>query len=86
VLLFLPLDPGSGMGTKSGSGMNIQGHFFESLETVILGLKILKFLRLGSRIRDLFDFYPGSGMEKFRSGIPHKQIESSTNTELAFIS
>jgi hypothetical protein len=40
--------------------MNIQGHFFDILETVF-GLKILKF----------FDADPdlGSGMEKFRSVI-----------------
>jgi hypothetical protein len=31
---FLPLDPGSGMGKKSGSGMNITDNFSESLETV----------------------------------------------------
>jgi hypothetical protein len=35
------------MGEKSGSGMNILDHFFESLETVF-GLKIVKF----------FDAYP----------------------------
>jgi hypothetical protein len=63
-----PLDPGSGSRIrdekKSGSGMNIQDHFYESLETVF-GLKILKFFdadpELG--VRNLFD--PGSRMEKF---------------------
>jgi hypothetical protein len=49
---FLPLDPGSGMGKKSGSGsgMNNPDHISESLETIFWGLN-LKF---------------GSGMEKFR--------------------
>jgi hypothetical protein len=53
-------DPGtvSGMGKKSGSGsgMNIQDYISESLETIFLGVKILKF----------FDVDPGSGMEKIR--------------------
>jgi hypothetical protein len=59
--------------------MNIQGHFFESLETVF-GVKNTSILLRGSgsRIRDLFDMDPGSEMEKFRSGIQHKQIGSST--------
>ncbi len=38
---FLPLDPWSGMGQKSGSGiesgMNNQDHISESLETIYLG-------------------------------------------------
>ncbi len=36
---FLPLDPGSGMGKKSGSGsgMNNPDHISESLETIVLG-------------------------------------------------
>jgi hypothetical protein len=51
--------------------MNIPDHMSESLET-IFGLKLLKFFDadLGSGIvltRDRFD--PGSGMEKFGSGI-----------------
>jgi hypothetical protein len=42
---FLPLDPGSGIGKKtgSGSGMNNPDHISESLETNFLGwVKILK--------------------------------------------
>jgi hypothetical protein len=46
--------------------MNIQDH---SSEETVFGLKILKFLE-ADPIRNLFD--PGSGMEKFRSGIRHK--------------
>jgi hypothetical protein len=54
---FRPLDLGSGMGKKlgSGSGMNNPDHISESLET-IFWVKILKF----------FDADPGSGMEKIR--------------------
>ncbi len=55
---FWPQDPGSGMGNKSGSGMNNPDHISESLET-IFWVKLLKF----------FDADPGwkkfgSGMEK----------------------
>jgi hypothetical protein len=55
-------DPGSGsgMGKKSGSGMNNPDHISESLKT-IFGLIYLSSLM---RIRD-----PRSGMEKFGSGI-----------------
>jgi hypothetical protein len=56
------LTPGSGvMGQKtgSGSGMNNPDHISESLETNFLGYKILK----------LCEADPGSGMEKFGSGI-----------------
>jgi hypothetical protein len=54
------LNPGSGMGKKSrsGSGMNIPEHIIERIET-IFWVKILKF----------FVADPGSGMEKFGSGI-----------------
>jgi hypothetical protein len=56
--LIDPLDPGSGMGKKSGSGsgMNSTGHISECLETIFLGFKIHKF------------FYTDleSGMEKIR--------------------
>jgi hypothetical protein len=48
---FWPLDPGSGMGKKSGSGsagMNNPDHISESLKTIFL-VKILKSLM---RIRD----------------------------------
>jgi hypothetical protein len=52
-LFFLPRDPESGMGKKSGSGseMNNPDHISESLET-IFGIKILKF----------FDADPGFGI------------------------
>jgi hypothetical protein len=59
--LFDPLDPGSGMGKKSGSGSGISSpdHISESFET-IFWVKIIKFL----------DAVPGSGMKKkFGSGI-----------------
>jgi hypothetical protein len=51
------MEPGSGMGKKSGSGsvMNNPDHISECLET-IFWVKILKF----------FDANPGSGMEKIR--------------------
>jgi hypothetical protein len=42
--LFWPLDPGSGMGKKSRSGMNIPDHISESLETIFsvkIGTSIL---------------------------------------------
>jgi hypothetical protein len=52
-----------GKKSGSGSGMNIPDHFYKSLKTVI-GFKYLKSLM---RIRNLF--FPGSGMEKFGSGI-----------------
>jgi hypothetical protein len=32
--VFCPLDPESGIGNKSGSGMNNLGHISESLETI----------------------------------------------------
>jgi hypothetical protein len=53
-------DPGSGMGKQSGSGsgMNNPDHISESLEK-FFWVTILKF----------FDADPGSGMEKFGSGI-----------------
>ncbi len=46
--------------------MNIPYHIYESLETIFLGVKILKFFDadLGIWIRNLF--YSGSGMEKIR--------------------
>jgi hypothetical protein len=73
------MDPGSGMGKKSGSGygMNNPDHIPESLE-IIFCFKILKF----------FDVDPGSGMEKIRirdpgwkkfgSGIQIKHTGSAT--------
>jgi hypothetical protein len=64
---FSPLNPGSGMGKKSGSGMNITGHGLETIFRV--NLKILKFFYA--------DPDPGSGVfltldpgwKKFGSGI-----------------
>jgi len=56
-------DPGS------GSGMNIPDHISESLETIYLGLKILKFFEAeqdqGSGIFSTMD----PGWKKFGSGI-----------------
>jgi len=51
------MDPGSGMGKKSGSGsgMNDLDHISECIET-IFWVKIFKF----------FDAAPGSGIEKIR--------------------
>jgi hypothetical protein len=60
----------------SGSGMNIPDNFSESLETVFR-VKILKFFDADPDpgIRNLID--PGSGMEKFGSGIQgQKDFES----------
>ncbi len=64
LVLFLPLDP--------GSGMNILYQFSESLETVFWVKNYLNSL-IRIRIWNLFD--PGSGMEKFGSGtnIPDPQ-------------
>jgi hypothetical protein len=61
---FLTLDPGSGMGKKSGSvsGMNNPDHISERLET-IFWVKILKILL---RIRDPGWKKFGSRMEKIR--------------------
>ncbi len=60
--------PGSGMVKKSRSGMNILYHFSESLEKALRAKK-LKFYDVdpGSGIFLALD--PGSGMEKFGSGI-----------------
>jgi hypothetical protein len=46
-----------GKKSRSGSGMNIPDHISESLETIILGLKILKLFDVdpGFGIRNLFD-------------------------------
>jgi hypothetical protein len=60
------------MGKKSGSGfwMNIPDHFHESLKKSFFGLKTLKFFDA--------DRDPGSGMEKFGSGIRDKHAGSAT--------
>jgi hypothetical protein len=61
--------------SRSGSGMNIQDHISESLES-IFWVKILKFfyadLERGSRIRNLFD--PGSRMEKIQIRYPGSKM------------
>ncbi len=65
------LTPGSGMVTnsRSGFGMNIPDHIFESLET-IFWVKIFKYLYADPDPGSWNLFYPGSGMEKkFGSGI-----------------
>ncbi len=54
--LFDPLDPGSGMGKKSESGMKNSDRIFESLETIFL-----------VKIFQLFGADPGPGIEKFGS-------------------
>jgi hypothetical protein len=61
-------DPGSGIEKK----IRIRDHFSESLETVFTFTVGLKILNSSMRIwiRDLVD--PGSGMEKFGSGIRSK--------------
>jgi hypothetical protein len=59
-----------GKKSRSGSGMSIPDHISESLKT-IYGLKILKFFEVdpgpGSGI--FLTLAPGSGREKFGSGI-----------------
>ncbi len=69
------LIPGSGMGKKSGSKseMNNPDHVSESLETIFFGLKFLNSLM---RIRDGKNMEPGSGMQKFGSGIRDEQPPS----------
>jgi hypothetical protein len=56
----------------SGSGMNIPDHISGSLET-FLWVKNTQILLCGSGIRNFFD--PGSGMEKFGSGIRIRNID-----------
>jgi hypothetical protein len=64
--VFFTPDPRSGMGKKTGSGINIPDHFSQSLET-FLTAKNTYIICCGSGIWNRFD--PGSGMEKFGSGI-----------------
>ncbi len=72
-MLFLPLDPGSGMGKKSrsGSGTNIPDHISEILET-IFWVKILKFFDAAANpdrgSGDLFDL--GSGIQVDKNSDP----------------
>jgi hypothetical protein len=63
--------PGSWMGIKSGSGMNIldTGSYLRELRKNICGLKFLNSL-MRIRIRDLLD--PGSVMENFGFKIRNK--------------
>jgi hypothetical protein len=72
-------DPGSRteMGKKSGSGIMIRDEhplsFFRELRNSFL---VQKYLNSLMRIRDIFD--PGSGMEKFGSGILYKHSGYAT--------
>ncbi len=70
---FWPMDPGSGMGKKSGSGfgMNNLDHISECVGT-IFWVKIVKFL----------DADPGSGMEKIRIQIRDQGSGMEKNTDL----
>jgi hypothetical protein len=65
---FWPLDPGSGMSKKSGSGSGIRdeqpGSFFPELRNHFFGLKYL----------NSFDADPRSGMEKVGSGMEKIRI------------
>jgi len=67
----IPLNPGSGMGKKLGSGMNNPDHISDSLETVFR----LKYLNSLMRIRD-------PGWKKFGSGRKTSQIRN-TERDLA---
>ncbi len=51
-----------GKKSKSGSGMNIPDHIFDSLETIFSVKNLNSLFRM--RIRDPEIFWPGSGMEK----------------------
>jgi hypothetical protein len=62
---FLLLDPGSGMGKKSGSGMNNPNHISENFRNNFL-VKILKFFDADSRWKIRIR---GLGWKKLRSGI-----------------
>ncbi len=68
--------PGSGIGKKSGSGMNIPDHTSERLET-IFRLNTYSLMR----IRDLFDLDPESRVEKFENlkGLGHEMGKSFVN-------
>jgi hypothetical protein len=58
---FWPLDPGSGMGKKSGSGsgMHNPDHILESLETNFVGIKQFFYAVPGSAIWDGKNSDPG---------------------------
>ncbi len=72
---FLTLDPGSGMGKKSGSGsaMNIPDHVSEILETAFW-VKILKF----------FDADPDPGSGNLVD--PRSGIQDVKNSDLEYCS
>ncbi len=82
--------PGSGMGKNqdpepgSGSGMNIPDHILESLETIFLGLTILKFFDADPDMHGIWDpesFLPwirDPGWKKFGSRIGDKHPGSAT--------
>jgi hypothetical protein len=61
IVLARVADPGwvKSKEPDAGSGINNPDHISYSLETIIFGVKLLKF----------FDADLGSGMEKFESGI-----------------
>ncbi len=65
---FWPLDPGSGIGKKSGSGIRIQdeqpGSYFRELRKQFFGLK---YLNSSMRIRKP-EAYPGSFWSWFQDG------------------
>jgi hypothetical protein len=70
------LTPGSGMGKNSGSGsgMNNSNHISENLETILFGVKILKFFDCGSGMKKIRI----PGWKKFGSGIRNKHPGSAT--------
>ncbi len=78
--IFLPLDPGTGMGEKTGSGMNIQDHFPESLRQ-FLGLKILKFFHADPdpKFGILFNLDPG-----WKNSDPGSEIKHPGSATLPF--
>jgi hypothetical protein len=79
------LIPGSGTGKNPypGSGMNIQNQISESLKTVLRAkntVPVLKFFDADPETESgiFFTKDPGSGAEKFGSGIRDKHPESAT--------
>jgi hypothetical protein len=66
-----------GKKSRSGSGMNIPDHLSES-QKPFLGLKILKFFDADPDL-----FVPGSGTEKFGSGINIPDPQQRQNGEIS---
>ncbi len=81
---FMTLDPGSGMGKKSGSGMSNPDHISGSLETIFW----LKYLNSVMQIRDPGWKKSGSGMEKIRIHIhwPYRTCHSKHQTNVSIYS